>query len=136
MEHVEPGLEGDHLGPHALHVEGQVAGGRSELEHPLAGEVHAAEVGGLVAAQVPDAGQDRAVGQLEGVVPDEVAEVGVLAPLRLRRLEVGVELAQVVPRRVGGEQRAAGRRGRRPGSGPARRVGPLGVTSPEHGASL
>ena len=70
--HVEPGLEGDHLGAHALHVEGQGAGGRPELEHALAGEVHPAQVGGLVAAQVPHAGQDRPVGQLEGVVPDEI----------------------------------------------------------------
>ncbi len=53
--HVEPGLEGDHLGPHALHVEGQGTGGRPELQHALAGQVHAAEVVGLVTPQVPDA---------------------------------------------------------------------------------
>ena len=132
---VEPGFEGDHLGAHALHVEGEGAGGRPELEHALAGQVHAAEVGGLVAAQVPHAGQDRAVGQLERVVPDEVRQVGALAPLRQAGLERRVELTQVVLRRVRGEQGTAGRRGRcsraRRAGGPA-----LGVTSPEHGPSL
>ena len=48
--HVEPGFEGDHLGPHALHVEGQGAGGRPEFQHTLAGEIHPAEVVGLVPA--------------------------------------------------------------------------------------
>ena len=132
--HIEPGLEGDHLGPHALHVEGQGAGGRPELEHTLAGQLHAAEVGGLVSPQVPDAGQDRAVGELEGVVPDEVREVGTLAPLRQGRLKVRGELAQVVLRRVRGEEGTAGGRSR---SRARRAGGPAdGVTSPEHGPSL
>ena len=117
--HVEPGFEGDHLGAHALHEEGQVAGGRSELQHALAGEVHAAEVVGLVAPQVPHAGQHRAVGKLHRVVPDEVAEVGTLAALR----EGGLE----APGRAGPGSRGAGRwgaggrgRGRRRPRRPAR----------------
>ncbi len=124
---VEPGLEGDHLGAHALHGEGQVAGGRSELEHPLAGEVHAAEVVGLVAAQVPDTGQDRPVGQFEGVVPDEVGEVGARAPLRQRGLKAGVELAEVVARRVAGQEGAAGGRGAAAG-GSVEPVSPVSVS--------
>jgi len=48
-----------------------------------------------VAPQVPHAGQDPAVGELEGVVPDEVSEVGALAPLGERRLETLVQLTQV-----------------------------------------
>ena len=90
--HVESGLEGDHLGPHALQIEGQVPGGRAQLEHPLARDVHTAEVGGLVTPQVPRTRQHPPVGQFEGVAPDEPVEAGALRPpFRLGGLEGRVE---------------------------------------------
>ncbi len=120
---VEPGLEGDHLRPEALHGEGQEAGGRPELEDPLAGHVDPAEVGGLVAPQVPGPGQHRAVGHVEGVVPGEVAEVRPFAALRERLLEGRVELSQVVLGRVIGEE------GARAAAGPAWRSVSTGAAS-------
>ena len=50
---VEPGLEGDHLGPLAIHVEGQVARCGAGFDHPLAADVDAAQVGPLAAPEVP-----------------------------------------------------------------------------------
>ena len=87
-----------------------------------------------MAAQVPGSREHPAVGQLDGVVPDQVGEVGALAPFRQRRLEVGVELAQIVPGRVGGQEGplprgTAGHARVRPAGA---RWSSLGFTSPQH----
>ena len=103
VAHVEP----DHLRPGVFHEVAELTGRRPEFEHAPALERDVPEIFGFATAQVPRAGNDLTVRQLDRVIKAAVAARQVAPLVGERLLILGTQLTEIT---VGAERRPSTQR--------------------------